>query len=397
MMKVRIIEKRAKEVFRIINDLWAQKAPIFEGVVLPQDRHVLKDCSEKDIANFLFFTAIPMRGAVNSDDPFKLMYHLFMTYPEMFSPEIAAKEWSQKDIVGAIRKVSLQLKMKNPASQENGCVLEENGGALGYKLEEHAKHWHENAVILSKFWGGNILNVYRYGISDYEDAFRKIDNEKTPAGFVGMRRKIFALLTIWLQEKKLIPVFPTPLPVDFHALRILWATECISLPKSDESHKETAAEHYPALIGKPVMRISETLINQITIWSQKFITAEGFSTFNINPALWVISRDLCSGQLQNQSRGGGSGTGTQRFIATKFFAKEELLQNPNAWPKSYNDPCSFCPLNDLCTGAIPSNPYYRKGLFVRLERATYPNVIMPGMEDYLSFLGRRRSVLNKEE
>ena len=205
-----------------------------------------------------------------------------------------------------------------------------------------------------------------------------------------MRRKIFSLLTIWLQEQKFVPMFPTPIPVDFHALRVLWATKCIDLPKNAKT-PIALEKYYPALAGCPTIRITEQLTDGVAMWSQGFMVKNNIRHYNVNPALWVISRDLCSNQLQNRSAGG-----SEKFVSSKFFDKDSLKKNPELWPKRYNNPCMHCPLDHLCTGAAPSNPYYRKGIMVRLERVRHPAQVLPGMENAFLYNGYRKSIPNNK-
>jgi len=383
-VKMKINEGRALRVFKTLDDLWGEGAPIFKDVVLSQNRWPMP---EKGIANYLFYASLPMRGAVNSDDPFKLLFELYKKHPDLFDPNLVARCWTPEKIVKAIKSVSREKLLERSCSD---AEFQENGGSLGYRLTERAEYWYQNSVILSTYWGGDILNVFNYGIVDFEDVFRRIDNNITEAGFVGMRRKIFSLLTIWLQEKGFIPTFPTPLPVDFHALRVLWATKCIDLPKNAKS-PIALQEYYPSLAKWPAIRMTEQLTDGIAIWSQGFMAENKLSHYNINPAIWVISRDFCNNQLQNKSAAGDS----EKFVSSKFFDKEEFRRNPDLWPKNYKNPCMHCPLEKLCTGAAPSNPYYRKGIMVRLERIPYPIQVLPGMEDSFIYNGRRRSVPKK--
>ncbi len=353
-------EERALEVFKSLNSLWVRRAGIFSDIVLPQDRWPLPE-TPREQANYFLYAALPMRGAVISEDPFRWLSRLREKFPEMFEPEMVAKEWSAKRISEAVRTTTSEI-------LNGGGNGNQGAGALGYKLVQLVEHWRENSIILSNYWGGNLLNVF-WGVLDYEEAFRRIDNQRTIVGFKGMRRKIFALLTIWLQEKKLIPTFPTPLPVDFHTLRILWVTEALDF--KNVKPPSALAKNYEMLVGKPAVRMSERLINEVTKWSQGFLVEHKISHLNINPAIWVLSRELCAQHLQNSTRENG-----------KLFFDKEVLKE---WPKNRKDPCSYCPLKKLCTGAVPSVPYYRRGILVRLERVPNPRQFLPGL-DWTNFI-----------
>ncbi len=353
-------EVNAHQVFGILDKMWVQKKGIFKkNNVLPENRYpVIAD--EREYANFLFCAALPMRGGVISDSPFRWLWELRRKFPSLFEPEAVAKLWLPEEILDAFRTVTVKVL--------NGNGIGEKGyGVLSMHAEQHAKNWYENLSVLHRSWGGDIRNVF-LSVSDFEEAFARIDYKRSEKPFKGMRRKIFSLLTIWLQEKELIPLFPTPIPVDFHALRILWATEVIDFAFAKPFVPRE--KHSPQLSGKIAVRMFEGYIDQVAIWSQKFIQKNGFSHMNINPAIWILSRVLCAENFQNSSRKDGK----------RYFEAGEIMKNPDIWPNKYRDPCLSCPLEYFCKWAIPSAPYYRWGLLTRIsERVAYngPNLRLP--------------------
>ena len=377
-MQIKFNEDRALKIFGILNRLWREKKGLYNNIILPQNAWPLLPKEPKQLANYLFFAALPMRGGVVSEDPFKWIWQLSQNFPTMFEPEIVAKEWPPEKIEGAVKRIT-------PDILNGKGVGEKGAGALGYKIDQHSKAWYENSLVLSTYWGGDLRNVF-WGVTDFEEAFRRIDNRRNEAGFRGMRRKIFSLLTIWLQEKKLIPMFPTPLPVDFHVLRVFWATEIIEL--RDIKPPRSFEQYYPSLVDKPATRVKEQLVDQIAKWSQGFLEEHRLPHLNINPAVWVLSRDLCAGHLQNTSRKNG----------TVLFLPEELRNAPGLWPSKYKNPCHYCPIEKFCTGCVPSVPYYRRGILVRMERVNYPQntAFLPGIDwkEYIPYSGRRRSKNN---
>ena len=375
-MHIKFIEDRALEVFTTLNLLWEEKKQgkgIFKDVVLSQDRWP-EPKDRVELANYLACAALFMRGGVISDDPFKWLYALQEKVPEMFDPKVVAEDWTPKRIESTIRKITPKLLNKEDAgTEENGA------GALGFNVKTHTISWQENLTTLHNYWGDNVLNVF-WGVTEFEEAFRRIDHKRNIAGFKGMRRKIFSLLTIWLQERELIPVFPTPIPIDHHALRVLLATNSIEV--KDHKVPTVLAEKYEMLADQLVFRRTEQLVDDIMKWSQSFLIKHGLSYLNVNPAIWVLSRDFCSGQLQNTSRQDG------KF----YFTPEILRENPNLWPKKYRDPCSYCPLEHLCTGVVPVRPHSKNALVVRMERVPYPNPMLSGFGKQLPYPGRRKSV-----
>lgn len=348
---IKFNEEIALRVFSVLNEAWQEKSGIFKDAVLPQDRwppkEELSSLSEKDLADWLFYCALPMRGGLVSEDPFKIFWKLRKKYPEMFRPEIVAEKWTTEMIKKAFNEIG-----------------------MNYKDKEHSESWCKNSKNLFRYWENDIRNVF-WGVTRFEEAFKRIDYERNEKGFYGMRRKIFSLLTIWLQEKGLIQIFASPLPVDFHALRILWATEIIDL--KNWARPFLSKERHPQqLAGKTAIRVWYSLTDQITIWSEKFLNQHKISHLTINPALWVLSRSLCAGHFQN----------TVREDATKYVETERLIKNPNLWPKKYKNPCAYCFIEEWCKWAIPSAPYYRWGILIRLgKRIPYPiTKFLPGFE-----------------
>lgn len=370
-MKIRFDEKRAREVFAVLEKDWKNKERIFNGIILPQDRYSAPN-GKKEYANWLFYCAFLMRGAVNSDDPFKWLFALREKYPDLFNPDSVVKNWSPEKIQKAFKEITPEVL--------NGNGVGKNGaGALGFKIVEYTKTWYENSVVLNHWWGSDIRNVF-WGVAEFEEVFRRVDYYRTEAGFKGMRRKIFSLLTIWLQEKNIIPIFSTPIPIDFHAMRILWQTDILLLNGFAKPFK--AKENYSQqLDGKQSFRISEKFVDMVAKWSQKFMVTNGFSHLAINPAVWILSRSLCADHLQASSRANGE----------KFIESEKLAENGIAWPKKYKDPCSYCSVEKWCKWVIPANPYYRFGILIKIgKRIHYPVVKFHGFEKFFPYQSRKK-------
>ncbi len=367
---IKIDKEKALRLFTILDKLWQKKEGICEGVVLPQNLQS-NPSDPKECALWLFYCSLPMRGGLVSEDPFKWMYVLKELFPEMFIPEIVCREWTPEKIVNAFQVATKKI------LNGNGVGIS-GSGAMGYKADEYAGAWFGNSVVLHKYWGGDVRNVF-WGVLDFEEAFRRVDYRHNEAGFKGMRRKIFSLLAIFLQEKGIIPVFPTPIPIDFHAMRILWGTEALILNGCAKPFMPKE-KHPKSLEGRLSIRVSEKFIDQIAKWSQKFLRENNLSHLNVNPAIWVLSRSLCSEHFQTGSRKDGN----------EYVDAEALLRNKE-WPKNYRNPCKYCDIEKLCQWIIPAAPYYRWGYLIRIsERVPFPYETMhlPGLD--LKFRSRRK-------
>lgn len=369
-------EDLALRVFSILENDYLAKKGIFEGVVLPEFRWELPDEPER-AARWLFYAAIFMRGGIISEDPIRMIDELYRISPGMFDPRQVVDNWDGDKIRAAL--IVAHDKVRD--SRNGGAAKPKS---IGYRHEEHVTSWLANSRFIADKFDGQILRMFD-GVTDFEEAFAKVDRYRDGKGLRGMRRKIFSLFTIWLQERELIPVFPTPIPVDFHALRVLWTTGVIDITTAKPFDKGDNGRGYPpSLYGETAIRISEGIMDEIATWSQWFLAMRGLSHLAVNPAIWVLSRDLCSAHFQNSTASDGS----LRIKA------EELEADPSTWPANYRNPCRFCPLEDYCQGTCPSGVYYRWGILARCRRVPYDRPQqgwLPGIGEE-PFAGRRKSV-----
>ncbi len=332
---------KAKEVFQIIASEWnkREKSGVYYGLVLPQDNYISSGLSEKELALFFFYAVLPQRGSIDSESPMKVWWRFRERTPEAFDPAVAVRDFSPETILFGLRKT----------------IGIEKTNKRGFKLEELSRFWIYNSAELLKFWDGDPRNIFSK-VKDFKEAFKRIERKAGKTMFKGMGMKVFALLTIYLQERNLIPIFPTPLPPDFHTLRILWTTGIIR--RSDWIKPCSATKYRPEqLIGKPAINVGHGFTDIVALWSQGFMEKNGFFPLDMNPAIWFLGR-RCSKNFQNRSR----------KKASQYADLAKLRRNPNLWPKSYKDLCAACPIERYCKWAIPSIPYWRWGLLVKLGR-----------------------------
>jgi len=401
-MKLKFDEERALAIFKALEKPYKERTGIYSDFTLPQDRFV-PEVGKREYANWLFFLSLFERGGIVSGDTMKFLWQLHQDLPELYDPKIVATYWTPHKIEGAFMAVAPKILNGNGTG-------EVGAGSLSYKLKEHTASWHRNAVTLHKHWGDDIRNVF-WGVTEFEESFRRVDYHNNPAGFSGVRRKIFSLFVIWLQEKNLIPLFPGPIPIDFHAMRVLWETEILQLNDFARPFEPKEGKHSPALAGKMAIRVSEKFMDTIAKWSQKFLLKHGMNHLVINPALWLLSRDLCAEQFQNitfaqklessqmpdsEESKQKAGSRTRRFRkakeAMRFTEAEDLRQNHALWSVGYKDPCGHCPIEKWCNWSIPAAPYYTWGILVRSgPRVPYHSPLIPGMVFPSSYQSRKRS------
>ncbi|MFA5000918.1 MAG: hypothetical protein WC531_01680 [Candidatus Paceibacterota bacterium] len=356
---VTLNEGRAFEVFTALTRAIAGKEGVFAEVVYPQDRYPMPD-EPVARANYLIFASLLMRGPVNSDDPFRWFHSLFERHPDLFDPRQVARGWTVEKILGAFREATQQLLGGNGTGQKGT-------GVMGYQDEEHARAWIANANYLVNRWDGNILRVFD-GVFEFEQAFARVNRQGSKGeGLIGIRRKIFSLFVIFLQQYQILPDFPTPIPVDFHALRVLQGTGVVTLKKMRPC--EVTKPEFLAWHEIEMTRIGSNITDAIARWSQWFMVLNGFETRQINPALWVLSRERCANQFQNRTRGRKE---TRQRVGEPIALPQALKEHPSLWPANYDDPCHHCPVEKFCRFIAPSSPYYGYGQLARIERVDCP-------------------------
>jgi hypothetical protein len=409
--RIKFDEGIAKSVFQILDHGWKYRTGIFKNTILPQDRYPSQTewetffANDRERFNWLLCVVLSQRGGILSEVPFKLFWWLRQEFPEMFDPKIVAEKWSPESIEEKLQlgiatiyaakreqiknnKVVENQQMAKSAQQDfpwmfrakplsekqvfsdTKISINNEKEIRGYKTKEIPKYWYSNFLVLHKYWGDDLANVF-WGVTEFEQAFSRVDYKiNSETGFQGIRRKLFSLLVIWLQGKNLLPIFPVPIPIDIHAQRILWSTEILA--KVDWARPfKPKKEVQVQLAGKTAIRVYEAFTDEIAKWSQKFIVENGFSHLNVNPALWVLGRSLCAEHWQN----------TSREKATIYVEPKELAKNPHLWRKNYKDPCSYCPIEKYCQWAIPDAPHSNWGLLVRLgKRVPYPSVRLPFLD-----------------
>jgi hypothetical protein len=360
---IAVDEPRTLDVsLRLVHD-WRNKVGVFRDVTLPQERHVPVGVAPEVLARYYVAVAPTQRGGQISEDPLKCINSLFQTEPDLFVPALVAKNWNGESIT---KRMQLELSTRLGKKE-----------VTGFNVSQFGESWAHNFAALHRYWGDDVRNFF-WGITSFQEAYDRIkDGRRRPVGMIGMRMKIFTLLVIWLQEAGLIAEFPIPIPVDFHAMRVLWATGCIQFLNI---RKFTDRTDFPEqLWGQPWVAVTEGLTDEIALWMLEFMTKHGISARELNPAIWVLSREFCSRQLQSQSKA----------EAQEYVLPEELITNPMRWPSGYRDPCVYCPVASHCSGVIPSAPYYDKRVsgknLVLFQRVEFPHKTtndLPGMLEF---------------
>jgi len=347
-------EASAEAVFTTLAKAWRKQQWIFKKESLPQN-YAEPPKEDRAHANFLFFLALLQRGPAVSESATVWAKALFKSHPEMFDPDSISK-LTLLELDGIFRGALASL-------QEKG----EEKGTIEYRWDDFLLSWLTNASQLVKYWKSDAREIFK-GVKDFEEAYKRINPnlKRNEAAIRGMRRKIVSLLFIWLQDRNLIPQAPSPIPLDFHALRILWACDIVVFNGYERLLEAGERERLKNLEGLPTVRVSEKMTDEIALWSQPFIQKIGARANELNPALWILSRTLCKLLPENRSKGVKGREGT---IELKGFS-----------PKK--NPCAACPIHKHCKWAVPNGPHSRFGYLVRRPRTLHPQPALPGTEGY---------------
>lgn len=364
-------ERRALEVFRVLAHSWENRddalcGGFYAGLIPPQQEYTPDELRGKplELGRYFFFQALTMRGGINSVDAFRATRMLWEKHPVLFDP-VQVVETPEAEFLRAIRQTAHELQ---------GARGTKGAGTYSYKLEENVNHWRENARRLIKEFGGDIRTIYQ-GVRGFEEGFARVDGV-----FKGMRRKIFSLLTMWLQEFGLIPEFALPIIVDFHCLRVLFEQEILlarPFRLGPGKSKNPARRRPPALRNYLAVRITERLVDEVIWWSQDFLIRHRLDAYAVSHGLWFLSRELCAAYHGNKSFGTPD---PKRRAVTARLVTDEELRAMRAWPRTYRDPCRFCPVEDTCRVRIPAGPYYDWGVMVHAGA----HIPYPGRRDELA-------------
>lgn len=330
-----------RDVFSAFLAEWQKREQgqgIYAGISMPQERIPTQFDSDLAHALFLFYTALTQRG-VSNEQAIEALIFVQENRPELLDPWYMSKISESR-----LHNTFLWMKSKGV------------GFVGGYKLENLTGYWINNSRELVDSYKGDPRKIFQ-GAESFSQVFKRIIRPRGKTPFQGVGIKILALYAYYLHERKLINFFPSALQTDIHVMRILWATGIIK--RTDWAKKHVPTRNHPAqLAGKWVVNIYFDFQIKIALWSEKFMQKQGFSHLEMIPAIWLLGRNFCSRSFQNKTRQGD----------VKYVESWQLRRNPGVWPKDYKDPCGVCPINQYCKWAIPSDPYWKHGLLVRLGR-----------------------------
>lgn len=284
------------------------------------------------LGTFYLIICTWMRGGLESHTAFKLFIKGCAKHPELLDPKWIA-EVPYERLYTIISNI------------------------IGWDAKAATGFIKENMTLFHRNWGGDLLKLLR-GVSSYEEACRRLRNKngrsgknKLPSldpvetGFIGFQFKMVSMLLYFCDwEGWLKPRFLYPSPADFHHYRIFLANEAILVKN-----------------GKGPIRYTEEISRPIRDLLMAYLVERQADPVEVADALWLYSLLMCGESPFTITRE----QPTERpALLAKSGVEEtwDLSQWAQRRKKRIQRTCGACILADTCKYAIPSKPYYRKGI-----------------------------------
>jgi len=206
-------------------------------------------------------------------------------------------------------------------------------------------------------WDGDPRKIFA-GVSDYDEAIGRIQNDNRGGGFKGFQHKMTSMIIYYLLDDKLIGDFDNfPIPIDMHVMRVSIANEMIKFHGVDE--------------GVNLFRPETTaaLRDLYTDYAER----HGVSPIDVCDAVWLYSEALCGyqpGNITLEPNGRDARDGRSTLLVPLEHAPLDDAQR-----KAYERTCGRCAIRSTCKWNIPGKVYYVAGELVRRgRRQDYPEI-----------------------
>jgi hypothetical protein len=217
----------------------------------------------------------------------------------------------------------------------------------------------ENSKRICERWDGNPLHIFT-GAELLENPFDeilvpRIRNDGKGNGFLGFQHKMVAMKTYFYMDTGLINPFITPLPVDFHVLKICIMHEIIAV-------KGNAKNWYiPSLLKKA------------RVLSFNYALEQGVSPLELCDAVWLYARSMCKYDPRARSRVAKKRQGRK----TPIFEVEPTWND--AQMRTYRNSCGSCIIVETCKHKVRSPLYYISGKLIPEEKGECPVPSLEGL------------------
>ncbi len=345
-MKITVDQEILFPVLDTLLERWqAKKFPYQKkDAVIPQN--IIPDELRRDkkaLAIFYFYICIYMRGGIESLQAFNAMLRMRSDHPHLFDPHYVHGHWMTPE--------DLQP------------ILYEY---VGWDSKAASVNWITNSRHLVDHWGGNPLNLIK-GLSDYDEAQRRIRNKRTKkelieaggakyAGFRGFQPKMVSMLIYFYDwEGWLRPRFLFPAPADFHNFRLGLNQGAIILPE-----------------GMDTVRGIEPLSRPWRDALMDYLHLRNADPVELADCIWMFSLVMCGNSpLNTMKEEQTNGSGMFDMDTLPHVMNEGISLTDQ---QKLKETCLKCPLRSGCRFSIPSRPYYRKGNLMLHPRLKVENI-----------------------
>jgi hypothetical protein len=312
-----------------------------DSVRVPHDhRHLPRNLKLGGLehAQFLWALCYYMRGGIRSVDAARMLAKLYEDHPSVFNFHLAAK------MDPAFFNLLLDL-------------------YIGYKHGEIAELWVENAQRMVERWDGDPRLIFE-GVTTYEVSLQRVMNDNRGGGFIGFREKMVSMILYYLMDEDLIRYFVFPPPTDFHLLRIMLATDMVTL------------DGIPAdgnLLNEELKAVARSVFFD-------YAQRHGENPLRLCDAVWLLSGALCKSQQGNivlEPNGRQHRDGRHTVLVPMAVEVTNRGQQ-----RTYHRTCGSCVIQRDCRWNIPSKYYYVWGALLRSLREVFPDPEQPALFSY---------------
>ncbi len=299
------------------------------------------------LALFYFFVCIYMRGGIKSHTAFKQLIKLWKDYPHYFEPAEVIKIPTE-DVQEMLKKY------------------------VGWDSKVAGRFWKVNAKRMDLHWGSNPFEIIK-GTRSYDEAVRRIANNDKKSkkernnsldlknqGFIGFQHKMASMLLYFYDWEGWITSFLYPSPADFHHYRIFIANEAISI--LDPTNGCIRYHN----------KISESIRTEL----MHYMKTHNTTPVELGDAIWLYSLAVCGESPATVTKDSVISS-LPLFVAGEIKSTFDTPIWTQRQKKKLLRTCGICVLRETCTYAIPSNPYYKKGLIELRTRTPVPCISIP--------------------
>lgn len=380
---------QAEKVFDNLIRRLSEKGVPYDTAQVPQADHFLPRNLEKggkQHANFLFMLCFWMRGGVESDTAAIFLAKMHEENPVLFEPQIYNQSTSKTvDLIAMVRDELIKHRLNQR--------VKENAVGWVYNMRKIARHWNGDPRNLMNDKPSFDTLVSRI-IGKTTSGDNLLINEDSPNGFMFFRHKMTAMIAYFLMDFGLVPHFYTPVPVDFHVLRLL-VTNLILRVEGLDVDLAIGIDFTKAEALKAARDVTEWYCRERKV-----------SPIALCDSLWLLSRTLCrnnpgnsgyvldikrkqqarkartrDAQVEEEILVGMESdfppsdspieiSGRKRYQGLRFTF-EDLMEKSRA--RRIEQTCGRCPVRETCTYNISSGHYYVGGKLVPERRRVVPS------------------------